>query len=86
MAFTHLTILTNLSHANKERDAALAEKLFWKMLEHLQNLSPGFAAGRRGKGLAHRFRSVIHVVDSSTIAPDSPLYRLGSTPPSKGSC
>ena len=58
----------NLSHANKERDAALAEKLFWKMLEHLQNLSPGFAAGRRGKGLAHRFRSVIHVVDSSTIA------------------
>src|SRR6266446_6984221 len=58
----------NLSHANKRRDAGLAERLFWAVLDHLQKLSPGFAAGRRGKGLAHRFRSVIHVVDSSTIA------------------
>ena len=58
----------NLSHANKHRDAALAERLFWSVLEHLQKLSPGFAAGRRGKGLARRFRRVIHVVDSSTIA------------------
>jgi hypothetical protein len=58
----------NLSHANKHRDAALAEGLFWAVLEHLQTLSPGFARGRRGKGLAHRFRRVIHVVDASTIA------------------
>ena len=58
----------NLSHANKHRDAALAERLFWAVLEHLQKLSPGFATGRRGKGLARRFRRVIHVVDSSTIA------------------
>ena len=58
----------NLSHANKRRDAALAERLFWAMLEHLQKLSPGFGTGRRGKGLARRFRRVIHVVDSSTIA------------------
>jgi hypothetical protein len=29
---------------------------------------PGFAAGRRGKRLARRFRRIIHVVDSSTIA------------------
>jgi hypothetical protein len=58
----------NLSHANKRRDAALAERLFWTVLDHLQKLSPGFAAGRRGKGLARRFRRVIHVVDSSTIA------------------
>jgi hypothetical protein len=57
-----------LSHANKHRDAALAERLFWAVLEHLQTLSPGFGRGRRGKGLAHRFRRVIHVVDSSTIA------------------
>jgi Transposase DDE domain len=42
--------------------------LFWAVLEHLQTLSPGFARGRRGKGLAHRFRRVIHVVDTSTIA------------------
>ena len=58
----------NLSHANKHRDAALAERLFWSVLDHLQKLSPGFATGRRGKGLARRFRRVIHVVDSSTIA------------------
>jgi hypothetical protein len=38
------------------------------VLEHLQKLSPGFAVGRRGNGLARRFRRIIHVVDSSTIA------------------
>jgi hypothetical protein len=58
----------NLSHANKRRDAILAERLFWTVLKHLQKLSPRFAAGRRGIGLARRFRRVIHVVDSSTIA------------------
>jgi Domain of unknown function (DUF4372) len=57
-----------LSHANTHRDAALAEGLCWAVLGHLQTLSPGFAPGRRGKGLARRFRRVIHVVDSSPIA------------------
>ena len=57
----------NLSHANRERPAALAEQLFWKTLEHLQNLSPAFAAGRAGKRLAHRFKVAIHVVDATTI-------------------
>ena len=33
----------NLSHANKERDASLAEKVFWAVLGHLQGLPPGFA-------------------------------------------
>ena len=58
----------NLSHANKHRDAALAERLFWAVLNHLQKLSPVFGTGVRGKGLARRFRRIIHVVDSSTIA------------------
>lgn len=57
----------NLSHANKERDASLAEKIFWAVLGHLQTLQPGFARGNRGKGVARRFRRVIHVVDSTTI-------------------
>ena len=74
----------NLSHANKRRDAALAERLFWTVLEHLQKLSPGFAAGRRGKGLARRFRRVIHVVDSSTIALKRLLHRLGAAPSAQG--
>ena len=58
----------NLSHANKQRDASLAEQLFWRMLEHLQALSPSFAKGKLGRGVTRRFRRVIHVVDSTTIA------------------
>ena len=57
----------NLSHANKERDAILAEKVFWSVLKHLQTIQPGFARGNRGKGVARRFRRAIHVVDSTTI-------------------
>jgi len=57
----------NLSHANKERDATLAERIFWSVLDHLQTLQPGFARGIRGKGVARRFRRIIHVVDSTTI-------------------
>ena len=53
------------SHANKVRDSAMAEKLFWSVLHHLQAIQPRFGSGRRG--LAHRFRRVIHVVDSTTI-------------------
>lgn len=56
-----------LSHANKVRDAAMAEKLFWSVLEHLQSLSPGFRGGRKGKGFAFRFKRAIHLVDSTTI-------------------
>jgi hypothetical protein len=56
-----------LSHANKERDASMAEKLFWSVLAHLQIQSPGFGRGRRGKCLAFRFKRVIHLVDSTTI-------------------
>jgi len=41
----------NLSHSNKERDAGLAEKIFWSALGHLQTLQPGFARGNRGKGV-----------------------------------
>jgi len=57
----------NLSHANRKRDASLAERVFWSVLGHLQTLHPGFARGNRGKGVARRFRRVIHVVDSTTI-------------------
>lgn len=57
----------NLSHANKLRDAALAEKLFWSVLDHLKNLHPRFAGSRTGRGVFRRFNRVIHVVDSTTI-------------------
>jgi hypothetical protein len=56
-----------LSHASKERPAAMAEQLFWKVLDHLQGLSCGFACGRVGRGVTRRFRKTIHIVDSTTI-------------------
>jgi hypothetical protein len=55
-----------LSHANRQRDPRLAEQLFWKMLVHLQALSPAFGARHRPR-FAFRFKRVIHVVDSTTI-------------------
>ena len=55
-----------LSYANRERPAAMAEQLFWRVLDHLQEQSPGFAAGKR-RGPAFRFKLPIHVVDSTTI-------------------
>lgn len=56
-----------LSHANKVRPAAMAEQLFWAVLEHLGNLSPGFVSGKAGKRFARKFKRTIHLVDSTTI-------------------
>jgi hypothetical protein len=44
-----------LSHANRERSPAMAEKLFWRTLDHLTQQTPGFAAGQR-RGPAFRFK------------------------------
>jgi hypothetical protein len=55
-----------LSHANRKRDAAMAEALFWKMLAELQHLAPHFGGSRRPR-FAFRFKRMIHVVDSTTI-------------------
>jgi hypothetical protein len=55
-----------LSHANRQRDPAMAENLFWQTLEHLQGLCPGFGRRRRPR-FAFRFKRMIHLVDSTTI-------------------
>jgi hypothetical protein len=55
-----------LSNANKVRPAALAQELLWKVLEHLQTLSPGFGSGKH-RGCLHRFKRHIHVVDATVI-------------------
>jgi len=55
-----------LSHANRERSPEMAEKLFWRTLEHLTQQTPGFAAGKR-RGPAFRFKMPIHVIDSTTM-------------------
>ena len=55
-----------LSHANRQRDPKLAERLFWSVLEYLQTLQPAFG-GNRTPRFAFRFKRLIHVVDSTTI-------------------
>src|SRR5256886_624025 len=55
-----------LSHANRERPAEMAEKLFWRTLAHLTAQSPGCGGGKR-RGPAFRFKMPIHVIDSSTM-------------------
>ena len=57
-----------LSHANRERDSDMMEALFWKVLGHLQELSPGFGPSGRYRGLPRRFKRAIHAIDSTTIA------------------
>ena len=57
----------NLSHANKNRSAAMARDLFWDVLNHLGRICPAFGSQRRFKGLPGRFKRAIHLVDSTTI-------------------
>lgn len=57
-----------LPYANRNRDAGMAEKLFWEVLEHLNTISQNFQIqGRQYCALPHRFKQMIHVVDSTTI-------------------
>jgi hypothetical protein len=55
-----------LSHANRERPAPMAEELFWRVVSHLGQQSPGFAAGP-SRGPAFRFKMPIHVVDTTVM-------------------
>ena len=52
----------HLSHANRERPAAMAEQLFWAVLEHLGNSRPVLSAGRAGQRFA-RNSSAPFIVD-----------------------
>ena len=57
----------NLSHANKIRDSAMGEALYWAMTKHLLRQTPGFAKGKVRRGFLRRFSKTIHAVDSTTI-------------------
>jgi hypothetical protein len=54
------------SNANRERPAEMAEQLFWRVMDHLGSLSPGFVAGQR-RGRAFRFKMPVHVVDTTVM-------------------
>ena len=55
-----------LSHANRERPAEMAEKLFWEVTQTLGKQSPGFIRGQ-SRGPAFRFKAPIHIMDSTVI-------------------
>lgn len=56
-----------LSHANRERNADMAESLFWDVLGGLRERFPRFGMGRNYCGFPRRFKRIINVVDSTTI-------------------
>lgn len=56
-----------LSHANRTRNAQMAESLFWETLGHLQQQFPRFGFERKYKGFPRRFKRIINIVDSTTI-------------------
>ena len=45
-----------LSHANRTRNADMAEELFWSTLAHLQAQAPHFGMGRKYVGFPRRFK------------------------------
>ena len=53
-----------LSHANRVREAHMAEQLLWAQLDHLQTLNPTFSSARQP---LPRFKRQLHVVDSTVI-------------------
>jgi len=55
-----------LSHANRIRDAAFAEKMYWQVQEHLEQAHAGFG-WHKVRNYAHRFKRPINLVDASTI-------------------
>jgi hypothetical protein len=56
-----------LAHANKVRDAGMAQELFWSLKAYFEATCAGFNRGRRYIALDKRIKSVVHAVDSSTI-------------------
>lgn len=60
-----------LAHANKTRSAEFVKKLFWTLLEALQEQSPGFFEGKGKRTytkLPRRFKRTVAAVDSTTIS------------------
>jgi hypothetical protein len=56
-----------LSHSNRQRDAAMAESLYWAVVDDLGAAHQGFASGHGAKNFAYRFKRRIHLVDATTI-------------------
>lgn len=55
-----------LSYANNNRNADMAEELFWTALKDIETRSPSFG-DNKGKYRPKRFKRVIHAVDATVI-------------------
>lgn len=55
------------SNANRTRDPAVAESLYWQMLEHLQTVCPGFSQYGKHTGFIFRLKRDIFAMDSTTL-------------------
>lgn len=56
-----------LSNANRTRNPAMAEALFWEMQKHLESMPEGIGMARKYCALPSRFKKTITAMDSSTI-------------------
>jgi hypothetical protein len=55
------------SNANRTRDPAVAEALYWQMLAHLQRICPGFTEYGKHAGFIFRLKRDIFAMDSTTL-------------------
>lgn len=55
------------SNANRTRDPAMAEALYWRMLHYLGELSPSFTEYGKHSGFIHRLRREVFAMDSTTL-------------------
>ena len=55
------------SNANRTRDPAMAEALYWQMLAHLQTVSPAFTQYGKHAGFIFRLKREIFAMDSTTL-------------------
>lgn len=55
------------SNANRTRDPALAEALYWKLFAHLQEICPGFTQYRKHRGFIFRLKRELFAMDSTTL-------------------
>ena len=56
-----------ISNANRTRDPAMAEALYWQMLAHLQTVCPGFTEYGKHAGFIFRLKREIFAMDSTTL-------------------
>jgi len=56
-----------LSHANRNRNADMAEELFWSVLSHMQTAHSQFGFDSKYCALPRRFKRTVYAIDSSTI-------------------